>query len=252
MPPHWIDPGDLAACRALLRDGSRSFDAASRLFDACAHVDGAAVLERPAVKLVDLAGTARVTIEKGARERLLAVFGSLALDATAAPMAMVTHHTEEIPPGMTHAVLLSGGRILASGAIDEVLDSASVSECFGVRVAVGREAVAGAVLNTSPLSALLLTSMIEWFTQLHYVEHVRDGGELDELFRDILRFHWIDESRHARMDSLLIEEVAADLSAEQRDQALGELLQLGAEDSILIETTRGPLSSMMILAGPLR
>ena len=43
--------------------------------------------------------------------------------------------------------------------------------------------------------------MIEWFTQLHYTEHVREDAELDELFRDILRFHWIDESRHARMDS---------------------------------------------------
>ena len=94
--------------------------------------------------------------------------------------------------------------------------------------------MAGAVLSTSPLSALLLTSMIEWFTQLHFVEHVRDRGELDEVFRDILRFHWIDESRHARVDSLLIEEIGADLSAEQRDQALGELLQLGgAIDELL-------------------
>jgi hypothetical protein len=42
-----------------------------------------------------------------------------------------------------------------------------------------------------------LTREIEWFTQLHYVEHVRERTELDELFRDILRFHWIDESRHA-------------------------------------------------------
>jgi hypothetical protein len=57
-------------------------------------------------------------------------------------------------------------------------------------------------------------SMIEWFTQLHYVEHVRDRADLDELFRDILRFHWIDESGHARMDSLLIDEVAAELTAE--------------------------------------
>ncbi|MBV9748858.1 MAG: phytoene/squalene synthase family protein [Acetobacteraceae bacterium] len=31
MPPHWIDAGDLAACRALLCGGSRSFYAASRL-----------------------------------------------------------------------------------------------------------------------------------------------------------------------------------------------------------------------------
>ena len=47
---------------------------------------------------------------------------------------------------------------------------------FGISCGLvpGREAVAEAVLDTSPLTALLLTSMIEWFTQLHYVEHVRD------------------------------------------------------------------------------
>ena len=100
----------------------------------------------------------------------------------------------------------------------------------------GREAVADAVLGTSPLTALLLTSMIEWFTQLHYVEHVRDRTELDELFRDILRFHWIDESRHARMDSLLIDEVAGELTVDQRDQSIDQLLELGgAVDGLLAQ-----------------
>ena len=109
---------------------------------------------------------------------------------------------------------------------------------FGVHCGLvpGREAVADAVLGSSPLTALLLTSMIEWFTQLHYVEHVRDRAELDELFRDLLRFHWIDESRHARMDSLLIEEVAGELSPEQRENAVDELLQLGgAVDELLAQ-----------------
>jgi hypothetical protein len=107
---------------------------------------------------------------------------------------------------------------------------------FGVHsdLVPGREAVAGAVLTVSPLAALLLTSMIEWFTQLHYVEHVHDRGDLDELFRDILRFHWIDESRHARLDSLLIDEIAAGVSPDQRDQAVSELLELGtAIDQLL-------------------
>ena len=107
---------------------------------------------------------------------------------------------------------------------------------FGVACGLvpGREAVADAVLGTSPLTALLLTSMIEWFTQLHYVEHVRDGAELDELFRDILRFHWIDESRHARMDSLLIDEIASNLDADEREKAIDELLELGgAVDALL-------------------
>jgi hypothetical protein len=99
-----------------------------------------------------------------------------------------------------------------------------------------REAVARVVLDASPLTALLLTSMIEWFTQLHYVEHVRDGAELDELFRDILRFHWIDESRHARMDSLLIDEVAGELTIDEREQAIDQLLELGsAVDGLLAQ-----------------
>jgi len=105
----------------------------------------------------------------------------------------------------------------------------------------GREQVAGVVLGTPPLTALLLTSMIEWFTQLHYVEHVRDRAELDELFRDILRFHWIDESRHARLDSLLIDEVARDLGPEEREAAVDGLLAQQVEldiDALQIATGR--------------
>lgn len=118
---------------------------------------------------------------------------------------------------------------------------------FGVAcdLVPGREAVAGAVLAASPLTALLLTSMIEWFTQLHYIEHVRDRSELDDLFRDILRYHWIDESRHARLDSLLIDEIAADFSADQRDQAIGELLALGAAiDELLVQQVEMDINSL--------
>jgi hypothetical protein len=107
---------------------------------------------------------------------------------------------------------------------------------FGVACGLvpGREEVARVVLDTSPLTALLLTSMIEWFTQLHYIEHVRDRAELDELFRDILRFHWIDESRHARMDNLLIDEVAGERTADQRERAIDQLFELGgAVDRLL-------------------
>ena len=114
----------------------------------------------------------------------------------------------------------------------------------------GREEVAGAVLDTSPLTALLLTSMIEWFTQLHYVEHVRDRAELDELFRDILRFHWIDESRHARMDSLLIDEVARDLGPEDRKTAAAGLLELGgAVDGLLAQQVELDIDALQVATG---
>jgi hypothetical protein len=109
---------------------------------------------------------------------------------------------------------------------------------FGVPCGLipGREAVAEAVLSTSPLTALLLTNMIEWFSQSHYVEHIRDEQELDPLIRDILRFHWIDESRHARMDSLLVAEVARDLGADELERAIDQLLELGgAVDGLLAQ-----------------
>jgi hypothetical protein len=109
---------------------------------------------------------------------------------------------------------------------------------FGVACSLvpGREEIARVVLDTSPLTALLLTSMIEWFTQLHYVEHVRARDELDELFRDILRFHWIDESRHAKLDSLMIDEVTNGLPIDQREQAIDTLLDLGmAVDGLLAQ-----------------
>jgi hypothetical protein len=107
---------------------------------------------------------------------------------------------------------------------------------FGVTCGLvqGRETVAESVLSTSPLTALLLTSMIEWFTQVHYVEHVRERADLDELFRDILRFHWIDESRHARIDTLLIDEIAGSVDDDERDKAVDQLLELGgAVDGLL-------------------
>ena len=123
---------------------------------------------------------------------------------------------------------------------------------FGVSCGLvpGREEVAKIVLDTSPLTALLLTSMIEWFTQLHYTEHVREDSDLDELFRDILRFHWIDESRHARMDSLLIDEVATDLTADQREQAIDQLLDLGgAIDGLLGQQIELDIDALQTVTG---
>jgi len=123
---------------------------------------------------------------------------------------------------------------------------------FGVQCGLipGREAVAEVVLGKSPLAALLLTSMIEWFTQLHYVEHVRDSEELDGLFRDLLRFHWIDESRHARLDTVLIDEVAADLTPEEREQAVDELLELGgAVDGLLAQQLELDIEALALSTG---
>jgi iron complex transport system ATP-binding protein len=70
------------------------------------------------------------------REGLLGALATLARDRPALPTVTVTHHLEEIAPSTTHALLLRGGRVLAAGAIGDVLTSARVSDCFGLRVDV--------------------------------------------------------------------------------------------------------------------
>jgi iron complex transport system ATP-binding protein len=95
-----------------------------------------ALMSRPEILLLDEPAAG---LDMGARERLLGVLGSIAGGTDPAPLVLVTHHTEEIPPGITHAVLLADGRIQRCGPVAEVLTSAAVSRCFSVAVEVGRD-----------------------------------------------------------------------------------------------------------------
>ena len=63
-------------------------------------------------------------------------------------------------------------------------------------------AVARAVLSKHTGAVLLLTAVIEWFTQLHYLTGFKDDTSLDPFTRTIFRAHWQEESQHARMDHL--------------------------------------------------
>ncbi len=118
---------------------------------------------------------------------------------------------------------------------------------FGVECGLipAREDVARVVLSKSRLCSYLLTSMIEWFTQLHYVEHVKDRCELDGLFRDLVRYHWMDEAQHAKIDSLLIDEIVQEIGEEDREKAVDELLELGgAVDGLLSQQADLDLESL--------
>lgn len=99
-----------------------------------------------------------------------------------------------------------------------------------------REAVAGVVRNKSKLAVLMLTTIIEWFVQLHYTEHVLGEEGLDSLFRDLLKYHWLDEAQHAKIDTNLVMETAAEVSPEERERAIDEVLELGmAIDGLLLQ-----------------
>jgi hypothetical protein len=104
----------------------------------------------------------------------------------------------------------------------------------GYRFDVDHNAVARAVLGKSTWAVLALTLDIELFTQLHYRQSIDSDPQLSELFKDVFLFHWKEESQHAILDELEWVHHDAGLTAEQRDSAVGEFIELvGAVDSIL-------------------
>ncbi len=110
------------------------------------------------------------------------------------------------------------------------------NEQFGAapQLIPGREAVAAVVRSKSQLAVLLLIDLIEWFVQIHYTEHVLDKADLDGLFRDLLKHHWMDEAQHAKVDTMLIAELVEDMPLAEREAAIDEVLELGgAIDGLL-------------------
>jgi hypothetical protein len=94
--------------------------------------------------------------------------------------------------------------------------------------------VAEAVLSKSTWAVLGLTLLIELFTQQHYRESIEPDADLSELYKDVFFYHWREESQHAILDELEWVREDASLSAEERDRAVGDLIDLvGAVDGIL-------------------
>jgi iron complex transport system ATP-binding protein len=94
-----------------------------------------ALMGRPELLLMDEPAAG---LDLGARERLVDRLSRIAADPEVPPMILVTHHLEEIPPGITHAALLCDGAMVAAGPAESVLSSESVSAAFGMQVQVER------------------------------------------------------------------------------------------------------------------
>jgi hypothetical protein len=90
------------------------------------------------------------------------------------------------------------------------------------------EAVAAKVLSYSPLAVALLTLHIEWFVQRHYLESIRDDQDLDPQFKSLLKHHWLEEAQHTKLDTLMVEELAAATAPEDIQKAVDEYLEIGA------------------------
>ena len=94
--------------------------------------------------------------------------------------------------------------------------------------------VARVVLERSSWSVLALTCHIELFTLAHYKRSIEPDASLSPLFKDVLMYHWREESQHAVLDELEWRRVDESLSLAERVKGIDDLLALvAAVDGIL-------------------
>lgn len=78
-------------------------------------------------------------LDVSGREALVQTLSDLARDSMAPASILVTHHVEEIPLGITHALLLKKGKIVAAGPLAETLTSANMSKAFDMALTISND-----------------------------------------------------------------------------------------------------------------
>ncbi|HVF93809.1 MAG TPA: diiron oxygenase [Sphingomonas sp.] len=101
---------------------------------------------------------------------------------------------------------------------------------FGVpcRVIGPAEAIAAEVLRHDPLAVALTILHVEWMTQGHYLDSVRDDGSLEPRFVSLLRHHWMEEAQHAKLDTLMVQALADGRNEQGVLAAVEEYLEIVA------------------------
>ena len=90
------------------------------------------------------------------------------------------------------------------------------------------EEIGKAVLSHSPLGVALVILGIEWMTQKHYLESVRDDEDLDPQFKSLLRHHWIEEAQHTKLDTLMVQALTDNASATEIERGISDYSAIGA------------------------
>ncbi len=87
-----------------------------------------AMMLKPSVVFLDEPCTG---LDPIARREFVKFLDKLCSDKTIPAIVMATHYVEEIPPSFTHAIIIKGGKMLASGKIEKVMTSKNLSEAYG-------------------------------------------------------------------------------------------------------------------------
>lgn len=94
-----------------------------------------ALMADPSLLLLDEPFNA---LDLPSREDLIDALHRLATTRPALTTITVTHHLEELSPAIGHVLLLKEGRVLTSGAAEDVLTAEQMTRCFGRPIEVSR------------------------------------------------------------------------------------------------------------------
>src|SRR5262245_56250762 len=89
------------------------------------------------------------------------------------------------------------------------------------------EDIGKAVLSHSPLGVALVILGIEWMTQQHYLESVRDDEDLDPQFKSLLRHHWMEEAQHTKLDTLMVQALTDHLTPARIEEGVRDYASIG-------------------------
>lgn len=123
---------------------------------------------------------------------------------------------------------------------------------FGTRCGVigPPEEIAREILAHDPLAVALVILQIEWMSQSHYVDSIRDNRALDPQFKSLLKHHWMEEAQHAKLDTLMVEALAEGRKPEEIERAVEEYLEIGGFlDSGLAAQVEFDMQSFTVATG---
>jgi hypothetical protein len=109
-----------------------------------------------------------------------------------------------------------------------------------------------ATLAYPSLPRALILSALEWGSQRHYVDSVRDhnGDSSDPLYVDLLKYHWIEENQHTKTGVLEIAQLACDRSPGELSAAFDDILKIGSlVDETFVGQVEQELATFQTMTG---
>ena len=105
------------------------------------------------------------------------------------------------------------------------------------------------IMSKSPIAVMLITLHLEIMTQAHYVECVKES-DVDPLFARLLKYHWIEEAQHAKIDALELQKQVAFANEAALERAVDDYLDvINAMDELLGKQSSMDVASLQKALG---